>query len=173
MASADSGLSTATKYPCTCKLWFRSSTIIKCLWKWWWWAISRGQCNSSLEELTKQNLMFLTFSPYQNWVLNLCIIRSKSLIFFFITIAYLGINLVLSVQRMRWLDGITDSMDMSLGELQELVIDMEAWRAAVHRVAKNRTRLSNWTELNGLVVFPTFFNLNLILAIRSSWSEPQ
>ena len=61
-------------------------------------------------------------------------------------------------QRMRWLDGITDSMDVSLGELRELVMDREAWRAVIIGVTKSRTRLSDWTELNIYIRFPWWFS---------------
>ena len=62
-------------------------------------------------------------------------------------------------QRMRWLDGFTDSMDVSLSELRELVMDREAWRAAIHGVAKSQTQLSDWTELNRTYIYYLILSL--------------
>ena len=71
-------------------------------------------------------------------------------------------------QRIRWLDGITDSIDMGLGEFRELVMDREAWRPVVHGVAKSRTWLSDWTELNWIISDIKHISMCLLAVCMSS-----
>ena len=72
-------------------------------------------------------------------------------------------------QRMRWLDGITDSMDKGLGGLRELVMDREAWRAGIHGVAKSQTQLSDWTELNWMLFLPRIHYGYMEVGFKINW----